>query len=144
MLKEIMLHASNGANSTFGCSRPILDELLRTSTCNLSLMGGASNININSSSHLGSLFFFTCCTNKITKKKKMSVIGNTNNWQETMLVWCLYFFILFPWCTKLICCYLAVCYNCNRLCLLLWMNKKFDLSKTDKIGRASCRERVCT
>lgn len=39
-------------------------EVLTTSTCNLSLVGGSSTINWNSSSHRGSLFFFTCCNDK--------------------------------------------------------------------------------
>jgi hypothetical protein len=49
---------------TFGCSRPILDDVLMTSTCSFSLLGGLSSVYWNSSSHLGSLFFFTCCKNK--------------------------------------------------------------------------------
>ncbi len=53
------------------CSRPILDEVLTTSTCSLLLvgLGGSSSINVNSSSHLGSLLFFTCCTIKRGEKK---------------------------------------------------------------------------
>lgn len=49
---------------TFGCSRPIPDDVLMTSTCSFSLLGGLSSVYWNSSSHLGSLFFFTCCKNK--------------------------------------------------------------------------------
>lgn len=52
------------AQYTLGCSRPILVEVLSTSTCSFSFNGGSSNMNVNSSSHLGSLFFFTCCINE--------------------------------------------------------------------------------
>lgn len=66
---------------TFGWSKPILDEALYTSTWSLSSVGGSSNINSKSSSHLGSLFFFIICQNnkdyngcqKITKSKKRKI-----------------------------------------------------------------------
>ncbi|KAM0055016.1 hypothetical protein Hdeb2414_s0006g00201231 [Helianthus debilis subsp. tardiflorus] len=56
---------------TLGCSNPILDEALATSTCNLSFVGGSSSVNLNSSSHLGSLFFFICCTRKKLKTQSL-------------------------------------------------------------------------
>ena len=52
---------------TLGCIfKPIREVVLMTSTCSLSFMGGSSNGNWKSSSHLGSLFFFTrCISNQI-------------------------------------------------------------------------------
>lgn len=71
---SLLNRLSDQQNCTIVCSmksdlmntferRPTVGGLLMTSMCILSLIGGSSNIYSNSCSHLGSLFFFTCCTN---------------------------------------------------------------------------------
>lgn len=60
-----LLHYDDGEvnRNTLGCRRPILVDVLSTSTWSLSFTGGSSNMNVKTSSHLGSRFFFTCCMN---------------------------------------------------------------------------------
>lgn len=65
ILKLVLRWCIMDTMCTFGCRIPILEEALTTSKWSLSLVGGSSNINWNSSSHLGSLFFFTCCVNNV-------------------------------------------------------------------------------
>lgn len=68
---------------TLGCSSPILEDVLNTSTWTLSFVGGSSTINWNSSSHLGSLLFFTRWINP--KHNCQFRTRNQNVWQLTRM-----------------------------------------------------------